>query len=1194
MQDSSDSRHCKKCTKPDEADNMVGCDACDAWEHYGCAGVSDSIADSNRSWKCESCKRPAQITSAPESSVSAYTSASSKKSRQAQLRLELLEQQNQVRMRKLEEEERYLKEKFEILMQFEEEDEIISNRSKVSARSKQERLENWLRQDNTPISDGEYEIPHGVEKGRGDPEILKSVIEEQPVALPALEIKSVPRKLENRVPIESTLKVVPTPTPRKTTTIITSRTSNTYPTVPAFGSATVPTVQYFGHLPSNKILKPSEPSTNVWNVSSTETVEPAVCKNTTLKISTVPTGVETSGSHQNKFQRSNHQMPELDPISFSQGCQKTSGPFTADSRPQFPSPGLKPENYHLEPVASGPTTSQLAARQVMPKDLPIFSGDPEDWPMFYSSFKNSTQVCGYSDAENLARLQRCLRGSALDSVRSRLLLPSSVGSVISTLQMLYGRPEILINSLLRRVRSTQAPKADNLKSIVDYGLAVQNLIDHMIISQQQNHLENPLLLNELVEKLPTNFKLQWSSYKQGQVNINLATFNGFVSNLVYLASDLLVTSDSYHTNLKGHRSEKQKEKLFVHAQDPTHESDDEAQSSGTTSQDRLNKPCSYCDVNGHYIVNCQPFKALTVDARWKAIRSKNLCRTCLVPHRRWPCRSKRECELEGCRARHHQLLHAPQLDPVATATSSDMPVHQNHHQSHSISLFRYLPVKLFANGKVVKIFAFLDEGSSSTLLEAEVAKQLDMDGPSSSLWLSWTGNISREEKGSKCVSLTIAGERSLQKYTIDNVLTVDELNLPKQSFNYESLATQHPHMVGLPLQSYSNVVPRMIIGLEHARLLTSLKTREGPHEGPVVVKTRLGWCAFGKESGMTHISEQLNFHNTVTNQSLHDIMKCYFAVEESAVSLRPEAEEDKRALHILQKTTVRQGNRYETGLLWRIDNPTFPDSLSMAKSRLKSLEKRMQCDPELAANVQGQIDSYVRKGYAHKATPEELQRTDARHVWYLPLGVVVSPKKPEKIRLIWDAAAKVQGVSLNDLLLKGPDLHVSLITVILRFRERNIAVCGDICEMFHQIRIRAEDRQYQRFLWRSNSTEDIDVYVMDVATFGATCSPCSAQYIKNKNAEEHSKVYPRAARAITENHYVDDFLDSTDTVEEAVQLVEQVKAIHASAGFEIKKFKSNYSEVLNTIGETDTSTGKPINADKQGSTDRVLGLVGPR
>lgn len=119
----------------------------------------------------------------------------------------------------------------------------------------------------------------------------------------------------------------------------------------------------------------------------------------------------------------------------------------------------------------------------------------------------------------------------------------------------------------------------------------------------------------------------------------------------------------------------------------------------------------------------------------------------------------------------------------------------------------------------------------------------------------------------------------------------------------------------------------------------------------------------------------------------------------------------------------------------------------------------------------------------------------------------------------------------------------------------------------------------------------MQTYIMDVSTFGASCSPCSAQFIKNKNAREFTEVFPRAVDAIIYNHYVDDFLDCTDTEEEAIELVQNVKTIHAAAGFKISKFRSNSDKVLSAIGEPDGCHQKVLCSDKQTTSERVLGLT---
>ena len=79
------------------------------------------------------------------------------------------------------------------------------------------------------------------------------------------------------------------------------------------------------------------------------------------------------------------------------------------------------------------------------------------------------------------------------------------------------------------------------------------------------------------------------------------------------------------------------------------------------------------------------------------------------------------------------------------------------------------------------------------------------------------------------------------------------------------------------------------------------------------------------------------------------------------------------------------------------------------------------------------------------------------NTWYLPVLAVSSPNKPGKVRLVLDAAAKSHGKSLNDFLMKGPDLFNPIPNILIRFRERRTGLTSDVTAMFSQVLVKDED-----------------------------------------------------------------------------------------------------------------------------------------
>ncbi|XP_055613361.1 uncharacterized protein LOC129759847 [Uranotaenia lowii] len=846
--------------------------------------------------------------------------------------------------------------------------------------------------------------------------------------------------------------------------------------------------------------------------------------------------------------------------------------------------GLSPQekdNFAHVWTAYQPTPSQIAARQVMHRDLPVFTGVLAEWPVFISTYTDTTLACGYSPAENLLRLQRCLKGPALEAVRSKLTMPKCVPQIMETLRLFYGRPELIINALLEKIRATPAPKSERLEALIDYGIAVNSICDNLEAANLHDHLSNPYLLSELVNRLPAHIKYQWGAHIAMLNEVNLKTFSVFMKGVVQSVSRVCVYSGAVmnEENSKAKRG-------VVH----TH-----AELSKETNVP-AKKGCPSCSGE-HYLKYCEKFKSLEIDDRWHFIQSMGICRTCLFAHGKRSCRSNNRCGVSGCTSRHHPLLHSNRSSPpsgVQTEGPSQTGVASGETLSHrSLGrgvLFRIIPIKVFGNGKVIQTFAFIDEGSSLTLIEEALTEELGVKGIPQALCLQWTGNMSRMEENSMIVDLLVSGLNN-QKTYLKETRTVKDLSLPAQTLNYENLVNKYEHPKGLPVASYANAVPRILIGVNNLNLTVPLRIREGRADEPKAAKTRLGWCVYGGSDDSAISSVNLHTCNCTEEKTLNIMVRDFVAQEETGITpgIKLESAADRRSRSILEESTCRVGGRFSTRLLWRFDNFELPDSYPMAVKRLECLERKMAKNPSLRENITKQLADYQAKGYAHQLTETEQKNSDLRRIWYLPLGVVINPKKPEKVRMIWDAAATVDGVSLNSMLLKGPDELVPLPWILFRFRQYPVAVTADITEMFHQILIDPKDQQAQRFLWRSDPESTPKIYVMNVATFGATCSPAAAQFVKNKNAKEYETSYPRAVEGIIHRHYVDDYVDSFETLEEASTVSSQVRMIHAAGGFNIRGWRSNYEEVLLSLGEKATQDIKTLDLESR-NYERVLGM----
>ena len=92
--------------------------------------------------------------------------------------------------------------------------------------------------------------------------------------------------------------------------------------------------------------------------------------------------------------------------------------------------------------------------------------------------------------------------------------------------------------------------------------------------------------------------------------------------------------------------------------------------------------------------------------------------------------------------------------------------------------------------------------------------------------------------------------------------------------------------------------------------------------------------------------------------------------------------------------------------------PNLPDNKHLAIVRLSHLKRKLL-----------KVEKYKEHYGNENSDPEEVEGDgNAAEKGYI---AVYHPKKPDKLRIVFDCSAKYKGTSLNDHRLPGPDLITS-------------------------------------------------------------------------------------------------------------------------------------------------------------------------
>ena len=148
------------------------------------------------------------------------------------------------------------------------------------------------------------------------------------------------------------------------------------------------------------------------------------------------------------------------------------------------------------------------------------------------------------------------------------------------------------------------------------------------------------------------------------------------------------------------------------------------------------------------------------------------------------------------------------------------------------------------------------------------------------------------------------------------------------------------------------------------------------------------------------------------------------------------SQEDRRLLaRVTENIRHLEDGHYEMPLPLKDPNTKLPNNRDMASHRLKQLNRRFASDEKYQNDYVTFMNTIIHGGYAEKVPTGNKDENEVnQQVWYIPRHGVYHPKKPNKIRVVFNCSAEFKGESVNKHLLQGPDMMNNLTGVLCRLR----------------------------------------------------------------------------------------------------------------------------------------------------------------
>ncbi|CAG7784684.1 unnamed protein product [Allacma fusca] len=559
------------------------------------------------------------------------------------------------------------------------------------------------------------------------------------------------------------------------------------------------------------------------------------------------------------------------------------------------------------------------------------------------------------------------------------------------------------------------------------------------------------------------------------------------------------------------------------------------------------------------------------------------CSFCKASHRNYECEKLRATQVSDRLSFAKE--HKDQPKPKEKASSNNSQVNSS---SNTILATAQIQVR----NKLDEMWncrALIDSGSTNTFINASMVHTLGLHKEKLPQAL--------EVKGLSDVDIaTVTHQVQLEiscSYSPDTLISTPALVVERCSGPHPLQhvdPTNWSHLKGLELadkEFHTRKSVDILVGADIYPRIIRAGIIKGKADQPMAQDSAFGWIVLGPTPGFTKNPACLS-----TSCCLEFEIKKFWEIEEVPSASQSLTKEEREWESNFNSTTIRrEDGSFQVELPFKKDQAPLRNSKNMALRWFYNLESKLEKSPKLKETYHAQMRNLIKAGHVEAVRSEKIKISESS-VYYLPHhGVIKESSSTTKLRIVFDASAKsTSGQSLNDQLMVGPVCQEDLFSILVRFRWWKVPMTADIKEMYLNIWMRESHRNFQRIYWRFTTKENIQTFRLAKVTFGESCAPAQAIEALRKLAEIYAQEFPEAAKVLLRDFYVDDCLTGASSTEKAISLQSELRQLTEKGHFNLRKWSSADSEVLESIPEEFRETHLPLNLDKD-SAIKALGLI---